>query len=210
MLIEEMALLLDFKQGPDVEVISFSQITLIRTKGVKEYLPVAENVTTAEKDYTAFLQAVSAAKAGGSEEKTIRDQKRAILEQSLEALGNAIIANSNGDPLYVTNANYKLRNDNNGRHYQPFEAPLWSYLRRGTLSGSLKGEVKSLPPGARGLLVQWRKVGDEHPTVGEPANGKRLELHGLPPMTKVEVQARYFGTHNRISDWSIPYPIEVL
>ncbi|MCC6723283.1 MAG: hypothetical protein IT258_02145 [Saprospiraceae bacterium] len=210
MSIDEMVLLLDFKNGSDSDLISFTQIALIRTKGVKEYEPVAPEVTTVETDYTAFLLAVSAAKAGGTEEKDIRDEKRLTLEKSLEALGNAIIANSEGNPLYVTDAGFKLRSDNNGRSYQPFEAPLWKELRRGILTGTLKGEVKSFPQGARGLLIEWRRIGEETYTTAKPSNGKRVELEGLPPMTKVEVRVMYFGTHGRTSNWSIPYPIEVL
>jgi hypothetical protein len=206
----EMVLLLDFKEGSDAELVSNTQIKLIRTKDVPAYKQEEAEVIVVEEELHAFIVAMSAAKSGGTEEKRIRDEQRTELEASLEALGNALIAHANGNPLYVTDTTFKLRQSEGGQTRQPLEAPRWNYLRRGVLSGTLSGEVANLPKGARGLMVQWRIVGDEQYTMAQPSNGKRITLSGLPILVKVEVRVRFFGTHNRMSDWSIPYPIDVV
>ncbi len=205
-----MELQLDFKEGPDAKLVSRTQIILIRTKGVPAYLPVAGGVATVEGYYNDYLVAMSAAIDGGPEAKTARDEKRQTLEEGLAKLGDAIILNSGGDPLYVAKANFKLRSNGVVNSRVPFEAPLWKNLERGILTGTLKGSVKSMPSGARGLLVEWRTVGSPHYLPVPPTNGKRLQVVDLMPNTKVEVRVRYFGSFGRLSNWSIPFPIDVV
>ncbi len=190
--------------------MSRTQIILIRTKGVREYAPVEAAVADAERNYNDFIIAMSDAINGGTEAINIRNEKRGLLESGLEKLGNQIILNSGGDPLYVSNANFKLRSNETERNRTPLEDPLWNNLKRGTLTGSLRGSVKNMPKGARGLLAQWRIVGSTAYLATSPTNGKRVELTDLPPNTKVEVQVRFYGTYSRLSNWSIPFPIDVV
>lgn len=210
MSIDEMILELDFKEGPDSKLVSRTQIVLIRTKGVTAYSPVSAGVTLVEGYYHDFIVAVSDALNGGTEAINIRVEKRGILEDGLEKLGNSIILNSGGDPLYVTNANFKLRSNESEHSRTPLADPLWKDLNRGVLTGTLRGSVKNMPKGARGLLVQWRPAGTVDYFPSNPSNGKRIELSDLPTNTKVEVQVRFFGTYGRLSNWSIPFPIDVV
>lgn len=211
MLISDMELLLDFKSGSDAELISTTQIILVRTKGKERYAAIAANVEKVELAYNNFIVAVSNAINSVPEQKTERDKSRIMLEVELEALGNACIQNSNGDPTYVTDANFKLRSDKPKQSRAPFSKPEWDYLVRGIKSGTAKGSVKSLPKGAVGVLPQWRISGDTGAfTIGNPSAGIRFLLEDLPPMAKVDVQVRYYGTWNRQSDWSQPLPIEII
>lgn len=204
-----MELLLDFKEGPDPVFVSRTQIILIRTKGVTAYLPVATEVTAVETLYNGFLTAMSNAMNGGTEEITIRNEKRTLLENGLEKLGNEIIVNSGGNPLYVTNANFKLRYNDSDKSRQPLADPLWKNLKRGVLSGTLQGSVRNFPKGAVGLIVEYRVAGSTTFIVYGQTTGKRVYLEGLPTNVKVEVQVRFYGTFLRRSNWSIPFPIDV-
>lgn len=200
---------LTFKKLTNALLVLFVNYVVSKMKSSSRYDSVKDQFILVDSSNQQFMQAVAEAATGDHNKIKVMHQKRGNLENELTALVRMMELTRDPDVTYYTEPGFEVRKKP-VRNNMPLFRPVIKYLRQGTLSGSLDGEVVELPDGVTQLAIQQSIDGGIAWTNGSYSAGKRFSLEGLASRNSYLVRVCFHGSHKRMSDWSEPMALFVL
>ena len=198
-----------YKRGSYGEVEEACQQIVLKTDGVARFSDLQAQVDIIKPLLQTFTNAIAAATDGGKLLTQAKKKARKELISEMDILKALVLVFAKGDPTYVTEAGFKLR-EKPVRNNQPLPQPKWIDLKRGVLSGTVNGELKNFPKGVTSAGVKHSYDGWVTEKNGTYTTGQNFVLEGLEPRKEVEVKVCFHGTFQRRSDDSDSMKIFVL
>lgn len=200
---------LSFKFGTFAAISEYCHFIISKTDGVVRYKDLKNQIDKIKPLLAAYDTAILAASDGGKLLTQVKRTAKVDLLNAMEILAALTKGFSDGDPTYVTDAGFQLR-QKAVHSKQPLPQPDWVYLKRGILSGTVEGLIQNLPPGVKELGIKYSYDGWVNEHNGTYSTGKKFVLAGLEVRKEVEVKVIYLGTYQRKSNESKPMPVFVL
>jgi len=198
-----------YNRGSYGEVEESCQQIIFKTDGVARFSDLQQQVDIIKPLLQNFINAVAAATDGGKLLTQAKKKAKKELLVEMDMLKALVIVYAKGDPTYVTEAGFQLR-EKPVRNNQPFPQPQWVSLKRGVLSGTIEGELKKLPKGVTSVGIKHSYDGWVKELNGTYGTGQKFLLTGLDPKREVEVKVCFHGTFQRKSNDSDAMRIFVL
>jgi len=198
-----------YKRGTFGEIEESCQQIILKTDGVARFKDLQKQVVIVKAKLSIFIAAVAEATDGGKLLTQAKMIAKKELVRELDALKDLVKVFAKDDETYVTGAGFTLR-AKPVRSNLPLAEPEWNSLKRGKLSGTVEGEVRSMPKGVSELGIKYSYDGWVTEHNGTYSTGKKFVLKGLEVKKEVEVKVCFHGTFQRKSNDSLPMPIFVL
>jgi hypothetical protein len=205
----DVKILLDFKKMNFGKLMVFVLQLISKTDGVALYAKLQEQVDLVKISNDVFAKSVEDASDGGRTLGVIRKQDRLKLIKDLQNLVLLTELHADGSEVYAIGAGFNLRQKPQ-RSNQPLPVPVFKYVRRGVLSGTIVGELVNFPSGAREFNLLHSTDGGLTKTNGTSSSGKRFVLDVGVVEQRVQVQGYFIGTFQRKSDVSDSMEVFVL
>ncbi len=200
---------LAFKKLTNAIFLLFVKHVVSVMKDNKVYDQEAEQIGIVDLANQAFSDAVTAAGSGDRTKITIMHQKRKLLEDEVTVLAKMMELRRIDDITFYTAPGFEVRKKPT-RNNMPLPKPVIKFLKQGTLSGTLDGEVVEMPDGVTQLAIQRSNDGGIAWLNGSYSAGKRFSAADLESRTAYLVRVCFHGSNQRMSDWSDPMGLFVL
>jgi hypothetical protein len=198
-----------YRLGTYGEIEEFSQQIILKIDGVTRFADLQLQIEIVKEKLGIFTIAVAEATNGGKLLTQAKIIAKKELIRELNSLRDLVKVFAKGEVTYATEAGFTLR-AKSVRSNLPFLKPMPEYVKRGTLSGTVKGEVRDMPKGATELAIKYSYDGWVTEHNGTYSSGKKFVLEGLEVKREVEVKMAFHGTFQRQSDYSDAIRIFVL
>ncbi len=200
---------LSFKKLTNAFLLLFVKHVVSVMKDNPVYAAEAAQVGIVDLANLAFTDAVTAAGSGDRTKITIMHQKRKLLEDEVTALARMMELRRIDDITFYTAPGFEVRKKPT-RNFMPLQKPVIKFLKQGTLSGTLDGEVVEMPDGVTQLAIQRSNDGGIAWLNGSYSAGKRFNVSDLETRQAYLIRVCFHGSNQRMSDWSEPMGLFVL
>ncbi len=200
---------LAFKKLTNAFLLLFVKHVVSIMKNNPVYAAEAAQVEVVDLAIEAFSTAVTAAASGDRTKITIMHQKRKLVEDEVTALARMMELRRLDDVTFYTAPGFEVRKKPT-RNNMPLQKPVIKFLKQGTLSGTLDGEVVEMPDGVTQLAIQRSSDGGIAWVNGSYSAGKRFSVSDLESRNAYLVRVCFHGSNQRMSDWSEPMGLFLL
>lgn len=190
----------DYRRLRHAALLPFAQNCCVRVLDNPAYAPVSAPAQNLRLQCDAYNIALHAAENRGRDTVAVKNQSRLALFEALDRLADALEANAAGDPLYLSNAGFGIRQATRRRFAGLPAVPQNLRLRPGQSSGQAVLEFSPVE-GARMYAIELRNSPEQDWQNGNYTTGRRVKLQ-VPARQESQVRVSAIAAGNRRGAWS--------